>query len=71
MRKSGKVLTYIFTRTISLVEKIIDDESVMSHEQIGTQINQFLNDKEALKHYQVNNVLYTPITLVLDRKRYD
>lgn len=67
MRKAGKTLTYIFTRTISLVEKIIDDETKISHEQIGIQIGQFINDKDGMKYFQTNNVFYCLITLVLDR----
>ena len=56
MRKSGKVLTYIFARTISLIEKIVDEESKVSHQDICSQINQFIGDKEAMDHYRNNNV---------------
>jgi hypothetical protein len=51
------VLTYIFTRTISLIEKVIDDESAVSHEEIGMQIGQFISDTKAINHFQTNNVI--------------
>ena len=53
------MLTYMFTQTISLIEKIIDDESAVSHEQIGVQINQFINDTKAISHFQTNNVFHS------------
>lgn len=51
------MLTYVFTRTISLIENIIDDESVVSHEQIAHKISQFIADSKAVAHFQSNNVI--------------
>jgi len=51
-------MTYIFAKTISLIEKIIDDETLKTHQQISEEIMQFLNDPEALKHFQDNSVFF-------------
>ncbi len=66
MRKCGKVLTYLFARTISYLEKIIDDEAVMTHKQISDQIVQFFTDSEAFKHYADNSVFSLAVTREID-----
>lgn len=50
-------MTYLFTRTVSIIERIIDDEALMTHQQISEQVMQSFADAEAIKHYADNGVI--------------
>jgi hypothetical protein len=56
LRKCGKALTHIFTRTISLVEKVIEEELSRTHREISNEVAQLATDAEAAKFYQENGV---------------
>lgn len=57
MRKCSKSLTYLFARSISLIEKIIDEETPVTHAQISGEIMRFLADAEMAKHSEKNGVI--------------
>lgn len=56
MRKGSKSLVYLFARTISLIEKIIDEENEVTHSQISKEVLRFLADAEMNKHCEKNGV---------------
>jgi hypothetical protein len=56
MRKGSKSLVYLFARTITLIEKIIDEENEVTHSQISKEVLKFLADQEMSKHCEKNGV---------------